>query len=77
MADTDLQQTPYPAKTKRAAGIVGGIHTDATVIGFADKIVVTVVQEGRLAQWVYSRRTLPAVDQGPYANYPATVQRPS
>lgn len=43
---------PYPAQTKQAAGQVDGIPTDVMVITFSDKIMVTVTQAGRLAQWV-------------------------
>ncbi|KAA8911112.1 hypothetical protein FN846DRAFT_897764 [Sphaerosporella brunnea] len=43
----------YPATTKRAAGFVNGLPTDAMVLGFADKILITVTQEGRLAQWFH------------------------
>ncbi len=45
---------PYPAQTKQAAGHVDGIPTDVMVITFSDKIMVTVIQAGRLAQWVPS-----------------------
>lgn len=45
-------QTPYPAKTKQAAGLVSGVPTDVMFMSFADKIMVTITQEGRLAQWV-------------------------
>ena len=52
MADTQVLQSPYPASTKRAAGKVDGVDTDVMVVGFADKIVITISQQGRLAQWV-------------------------
>jgi len=42
----------YPALTKRASGKVDGIFTDAMCVKFADRIIVTVTQGGRLAQWV-------------------------
>ena len=38
--------------TRKAAGVVDGIPTEVTSILFADKILVTIAQEGRLAQWV-------------------------
>ena len=44
--------TSYPVKTKQAAGLVGGTLTDVMLFSFADKIMITVTQEGRLAQWV-------------------------
>lgn len=43
---------PYPAGTKRTTGTVAGVHTDVMVVSFADKIVMTITQGGRLAQWV-------------------------
>jgi proteasome assembly chaperone 3 len=47
----------FPAKTKRASGLIKdakdvAIPTDVMVVGFADKLVVTITQQGRLAQWV-------------------------
>ena len=42
----------YPAITKQAAGIIDNIHTDVTCTTFSDKIMITITQNGRLAQWV-------------------------
>jgi proteasome assembly chaperone 3 len=42
----------YPAVTRQAAALVDGISTQVTSMLFADKILVTIIQEGRLAQWV-------------------------
>ena len=55
----DLPQIPsispaYPATTKQAAGTIDGIDTDVTSTVFSDKIMITITQGGRLAQWVYS-----------------------
>ena len=52
MDDPAIRAEPYPAGTKRTAGAVDGVHTDVMVVSFADKIVITITQEGRLAQWV-------------------------
>lgn len=41
----------FPATTKQAAGMVKGVRTEVMTISFADKIVITIVQGGRLAQW--------------------------
>lgn len=49
---SEVESSPYPATTKQAAGLVSGTHTNVTVISFTDKIVVTIIQDGRLAQWV-------------------------
>lgn len=43
----------YPAVTKQTAGLVDGILTHVTSILFADKIMVTITQGGRLAQWMH------------------------
>lgn len=48
--------TSYPAITKQTAGLIEGVPTEITSIQFADKIMVTITQGGRLAQWV--ERTL-------------------
>lgn len=52
---SQLQQPlnlPFPATTKQAAGNVNGIQTEVVYIEFADKILVTISQKGRLAHWV-------------------------
>ena len=48
----DMDSAGYPATTKKTAGLVKGIHTDVTVVGLADKLFITITQDGRLAQWV-------------------------
>lgn len=42
----------YPAIIKQTAGIVDGTPTDITSTQFSDKIMITITQGGRLAQWV-------------------------
>ena len=42
----------YPASTKSATGQIDGVLTDVMTTLFADKIMVTIIQGGRLAQWV-------------------------
>lgn len=51
----DMAAASYPAITKQAAGLVDGILTNVTSIQFTDKIMVTITQGGRLAQWVRSQ----------------------
>ena len=46
----------YPAKTKQAASLVDGIHTEVMALSFTDKIMITIAQEGRLSQWVRMKR---------------------
>jgi proteasome assembly chaperone 3 len=43
---------PFPAPSKQTAGEINGIKTDVTCLSFSDKIMITVTQQGRLAQWV-------------------------
>ncbi|KAJ4389344.1 hypothetical protein N0V93_006811 [Gnomoniopsis smithogilvyi] len=52
MASTEVNKEPFPAPSRQANGEVNGIPTEVSCINFADKIVVTVSQDGRLAQWV-------------------------
>jgi proteasome assembly chaperone 3 len=42
----------YPARTKTASSSIKGLQTIATAVDFADKIFITVTQNGRLAHWV-------------------------
>ncbi|KAI1824771.1 hypothetical protein F4861DRAFT_234702 [Xylaria intraflava] len=43
---------PFPATSKHATGQIDGVSTEATALFFADKILVTLCQEGRLSQWI-------------------------
>ncbi len=47
-----ISRVHYPAKTTQAAGILNGVRTEVMAITFTDKIMVTIAQGGRLAQWV-------------------------
>ena len=49
-----LAQEPFPVRSREAAGSVNGIQTEVTVLDFADKILLTISQEGSLSQWVCS-----------------------
>ncbi|PUU83484.1 hypothetical protein B9Z19DRAFT_1105134 [Tuber borchii] len=46
-------KSPFPASTKRATSVIDGISTESTVVYFADKIMITLSQDGRLAQWFH------------------------
>lgn len=48
---------PFPAATKQVAGVVNGIKTDVLTVEFADKILLTISQSGRLAHWVCPLKT--------------------
>ncbi len=43
---------PFPAKAKRTVGTINGVSTEVESLNFSDKIMITVSQGGRLAQWV-------------------------
>lgn len=43
---------PFPVRTQNASGEVAGVHTEVTAMYFADKIVLTLAQNGKLAHWV-------------------------
>ncbi|KAF5130946.1 hypothetical protein E5D57_007295 [Metarhizium anisopliae] len=42
----------FPVPSRQASGAVNGVKTDVTSLSFSDKLLVTISQEGRLAQWV-------------------------
>ena len=48
----DQRQEAFPAPSKHATGLVNGVETEVSSINFSDKIMVTISQDGRLAQWV-------------------------
>lgn len=48
----DVTETPYPAATKTDATSIKGVETTATAMYFADKVMITITQNGRLAHWV-------------------------
>ena len=48
----DVVAEPFPAHTKTAAGEIHRIPTEVMSISFGDKILITISQGGRLAQWV-------------------------
>lgn len=50
-------ESPYPALTKQAAAHIDGIRTEVMSIYFSDRIMITISQDGRLAQWVPGQET--------------------
>ena len=42
----------YPVQTRTASGEVNGHFTEIVFVTFADKLLFTICQNGRLAQWV-------------------------
>ena len=47
-----MREEAFPAPSKRATGLVNGVPTEVTYMSFSDKIMMTISQDGRLAQWV-------------------------
>lgn len=52
MADTTEVTVPFPAPKSQATAQINGIETEIVSISFLDKIMITITQNGRLAQWV-------------------------
>ncbi|KAL6691549.1 hypothetical protein THAR02_03120 [Trichoderma harzianum] len=53
MATTlDIREDAFPARSRSASGLVNGVSTEVTLLEFSDKILITISQEGRLAQWI-------------------------
>ncbi|KAF4983200.1 hypothetical protein FZEAL_1357 [Fusarium zealandicum] len=52
MESVDVREEPFPSRTREASGVVNGIATEVTSTSFADKILITISQEGRLSQWI-------------------------
>lgn len=52
-----VRPEPFPAPSKQAVGTVNGAPTEVESLSFSDKIMITVSQGGRLAQWVSARST--------------------
>ncbi|KAH8652524.1 hypothetical protein BX600DRAFT_441392 [Xylariales sp. PMI_506] len=52
METSQIKEDPFPAPSKQTNGLIDGIQTEASSVFFADKIMVTLSQEGRLSQWI-------------------------
>jgi proteasome assembly chaperone 3 len=50
--DYVVTSDPYPARAKTSSSAIKGLQTVATAVNFADKIFITITQDGRLAHWV-------------------------
>ncbi|KAG6003012.1 hypothetical protein E4U21_002447 [Claviceps maximensis] len=48
----DVREDEFPAPSRQATGTVNGVETQVTSLGFSDKLLVTISQEGRLSQWI-------------------------
>lgn len=65
MASTEsftVSPSPFPAPTKSSSLLINGTPTTATRVSFADKILITVTQNGRLAHWVHVPLDISATD---------------
>ncbi|KFA62171.1 hypothetical protein S40285_01699 [Stachybotrys chlorohalonatus IBT 40285] len=51
-SQVDVRDDAFPVQTRKAIGRVNGISTEVTSVGFSDKIMVTISQEGILSQWI-------------------------
>ncbi|KAI1816686.1 hypothetical protein GGS20DRAFT_536522 [Poronia punctata] len=52
MESIQVIDEPFPATSKQATGQVDGVLTEASSLAFADRILVTLCQDGRLSQWI-------------------------
>jgi hypothetical protein len=52
MNGDSVRAESFPAPGKRATGTVNGSPTEVEALSFSDKIMITVSQGGRVAQWV-------------------------
>lgn len=50
--NASVEASKFPVPTKHAAGPANGTQTEVSSMYFADKILVTISQGGRLSQWV-------------------------
>ena len=64
--DEDVSE-PFPVRSRNAAAVVDDIRTEISCMMFADKILVTIAQEGRLAQWVNGLTSF--ICKSKYANW--------
>ncbi|KAK4155489.1 hypothetical protein C8A00DRAFT_13521 [Chaetomidium leptoderma] len=52
MDEDAARAEPFPAPSKRTVGTINGVPTEVESLSFSDKIMITVSQGGRLAQWI-------------------------
>ncbi|KAI8943507.1 hypothetical protein NX059_001508 [Plenodomus lindquistii] len=61
-ANYTVTRAAYPARTRTASATIQGMDTTVTSVDFADKLLVTVTQNGRLAHWVHVPLDISATD---------------
>lgn len=52
MEGTQVVPEAFPAPSNKVQGTIDGVSTEAAVMYFEDKILVTLSQGGSLSQWV-------------------------
>jgi hypothetical protein len=52
MSSLEVREESFPARRREISGPVNGAATDIARVDFADKILVTISQGGRLSHWV-------------------------
>ena len=52
--ENTIKEDRFPAPRRQVSGTIDNIHTEVSRTDFADKILVTISQEGRLSQWVWA-----------------------
>ncbi|KAF2671937.1 hypothetical protein BT63DRAFT_411267 [Microthyrium microscopicum] len=67
---------PFPVRSKTGEKFINNISTIASGISFADKIVLTICQNGRLAHWVQIPLSNPHPDQVPPASFETDLDAP-
>ncbi|PSN70751.1 hypothetical protein BS50DRAFT_570256 [Corynespora cassiicola Philippines] len=66
--DYVVAPAPFPAKTLSTTERIKGKETSATTMYFADKIMITISQDGRLAHWVHVPLDVSATDDSITSN---------
>lgn len=61
----DVQPTPFPAKSKTATNLVSNARTTATLLSFADKLLLTITQPSSntgVTHWLHVPMASPSTD---------------
>ncbi|THV55159.1 hypothetical protein BGAL_0013g00440 [Botrytis galanthina] len=69
---SEILPSPFPARSQTASAKVNGIDTNVTCLYFADKILITITQGGRLGQWIQ----IPLTSASP-TSYDTSIPLPS
>ncbi|TGO45722.1 hypothetical protein BCON_0370g00010 [Botryotinia convoluta] len=69
---SEILPSPFPARSKTASAKVNNIDTNVSCMYFADKILITITQGGRLGQWIQ----IPLTSASP-TSYDTSIPLPS